>query len=105
MWIFLAPRWVRSSSTQPSAPRPSSISFHSARATTSREASSIAFGAASAMKRSPSLLRRYPPSPRQPSVISTPFDFSVVGWNCMNSMSLSGTPARHAIDMPSPVQA
>ncbi len=57
------------------------------------------------MKRSPFELRRYPPSPRQPSVMSTPFDFSVVGWNCMNSMSLSGTPARHAIDMPSPVQA
>ena len=57
------------------------------------------------MKRSPSLLRRYPPSPRQPSVISTPFDFSVVGWNCMNSMSFSGTPARQASDMPSPVQA
>ena len=38
-------------------------------------------------------------------MISTPFAFSVVGWNCMNSMSFSGTPARHAIDMPSPVQA
>ena len=37
---------------------PSSISFHSARETTSREASSIAFGAASAMKRSPFELRR-----------------------------------------------
>ncbi len=84
-------------------PRPSSISFHSARETTSRDASSIAFGAASAMKRSPFALRRYPPSPRQPSVISTPFERSVVGWNCMNSMSFSGTPARQAMVMPSAV--
>ena len=31
--------------------------------------------------------------------------YIVVGWNCMNSMSFSGSPARSAIDMPSPVQA
>jgi hypothetical protein len=39
----------------------------------------------------------------EPSVISTPFERSVVGWNCMNSMSFSGTPARQAIVMPSAV--
>ena len=46
-----------------------------------------------------------PPSPRQPSVIRIPLGYIVVGWNCMNSMSFSGRPARSAIDIPSPVQA
>ena len=57
------------------------------------------------MKRSPSLLSRYAPSPRQPSVIRIPVGYSVVGWNCMNSMSLSGSPRRSAIAAPSPVDA
>ena len=37
--------------------------------------------------------------------MSTPVGASVVGWNCIISMSFNGTPARIAIDMPSPVQA
>ena len=57
------------------------------------------------MKRSPSLLIRYPPSPRQPSVMRIPDGNSVVGWNCMNSMSFSGSPVRRAIAIPSPVHA
>ena len=58
------------------------------------------------MKRSPSELQQdTPPSPRQPSVIRIPLGYIVVGWNCMNSMSFSGSPARSAIDIPSPVQA
>ena len=44
--------------TQPFSPRPSSISVVSERETTSREASSIAFGAYFAMKRSPFELMR-----------------------------------------------
>src|SRR5471030_533403 len=55
------------------------------------------------MKRSPSLLIRIPPSPRTPSVISTPAPATPVGWNCQNSMSCSGRPARAAMPMPSPV--
>ena len=34
-----------------------------------------------------------------------PLGYIVVGWNCMNSMSFSGTPACSAIAIPSPVQA
>jgi hypothetical protein len=37
--------------------------------------------------------------------MSTPVGASVVGWNCIISMSLSGTPTRIAMVMPSPVQA
>ena len=37
-------------------------------------------------------------------MISTPVGESVVGWNCIISMSFSGTPARSAIDIASPVQ-
>ncbi|CFN72652.1 Uncharacterised protein [Bordetella pertussis] len=55
------------------------------------------------MKRSPSLLSRMPPSPRTPSVISTPAPATPVGWNCQNSMSCSGMPARAAMPRPSPV--
>src|SRR5216683_1723247 len=55
------------------------------------------------MKRSPPLLSRYPPSPRTPSVISTPAPATPVGWNCQNSMSSRGIPARAAIPRPSPV--
>src|SRR3569832_232798 len=55
------------------------------------------------MKRSPLLLIRMPPSPRTPSVISTPAPDTPVGWNCQNSMSSSGRPARAAMPMPSPV--
>src|SRR6266850_1861301 len=56
------------------------------------------------MKRSPFLLSRYPPSPRTPSVISTPAPATPVGWNCQNSMSSRGIPARAAMPRPSPVQ-
>src|SRR5215207_6479733 len=55
------------------------------------------------MKRSPSLLRRMAPSPRQPSVSSTPAPATPVGWNCQNSMSSSGMPALAAMPRPSPV--
>ena len=55
------------------------------------------------MKRSPSLLTRMAPSPRQPSVSSTPAPATPVGWNCQNSMSCSGMPARAAMPRPSPV--
>src|SRR5947199_392649 len=85
-----------SSMTLPSTPRPSSISVCSAREITSRLASSIALGAYRFRKRSPSELTRYAPSPRVPSVISTPVGDSVVGWNCIISMSSRATPARRA---------
>ncbi len=56
-WIRLRGTTVMSSATVPSGkPRPSSISVCSARETTSREASSILFGAYFSMKRSPSAL-------------------------------------------------
>src|SRR5690606_27668788 len=55
------------------------------------------------MKRSPSLLSRMPPSPRTPSVISTPAPATPVGWNCQNSRSCKGRPARAAMPKPSPV--
>src|SRR6266853_228134 len=55
------------------------------------------------MKRSPLALSRMPPSPRTPSVISTPAPATPVGWNCQNSMSSRGIPARAAIPRPSPV--
>eukprot|EP00955_Chlamydomonas_euryale_P034562 349824-Chlamydomonas_euryale.AAC.15 len=42
------------------------------RDTTSRDARSFAVGAYRSMKRSPSELRRMPPSPRDPSVIRQP---------------------------------
>ncbi len=86
---------VMSSATVPSGnPRPSSISVCSARETTSREASSILFGAYFSMKRSPSALYRCAPSPRAPSVISSPSPASVVGWYWIISMSISGAPMR-----------
>ena len=52
--------------------RPSRISIVIDLDTTSLEARSLAVGAYLSMKRSPSLLIRYPPSPRQPSVIKQP---------------------------------
>ena len=52
--------------------RPSLISRVIDRDTTSREARSLATGAYRSMNLSPSLFRRYPPSPRQPSVIRQP---------------------------------
>src|SRR6478736_1821028 len=55
------------------------------------------------MKRSPLLFNRIAPSPRQPSVSSTPAPATPVGWNCQNSMSSSGMPARAAMPRPSPV--
>jgi hypothetical protein len=55
------------------------------------------------MKRSPSELRRMPPFAAhafgdQHAGAGTP-----VGWNCQNSMSSSGMPARAAMPTPSPV--
>ncbi|CAD6562534.1 hypothetical protein LMG28727_07774 [Paraburkholderia kirstenboschensis] len=44
-----------------------------------------------------------PPSPRTPSVISTPAPATPVGWNCQNSMSCSAMPERAAMPRPSPV--
>src|SRR3989344_3522852 len=55
------------------------------------------------MKRSPSELIRNPPSPRAASVMSMPTPAMPVGWNCTNSMSCNGMPARSAMAMPSPV--
>jgi hypothetical protein len=40
-----------------------------------------------------------------PSVIRIPVGDSVVGWNCIISMSFSGTPTRSASAIPSPVHA
>ena len=86
---------VMSSATVPSGkPRPSLISVCSARETTSREASSILFGAYFSMKRSPFLLRSRAPSPRAPSVIRNPLPASVVGWYWIISMSISLAPTR-----------
>ena len=73
------------------------------RLTTSRDARSLAFGAYRSMKRSPAELVRNPPSPRTPSVMRHPAPYTPVGWNCTNSMSWSGSPARSAIALPSPV--
>ncbi len=84
-----------SSATVPSGkPRPSLISDCSARETTSREASSILFGAYLSMNRSPCAFSRWAPSPRAPSVIRKPFLASVVGWYWIISMSIRGAPAR-----------
>src|SRR5207247_1893227 len=59
------------------------------------------------MKRSPSLLRSTPPSPRTPSVTRmprTPAGHTMpVGWNCTISMSRSWAPASYASAVPSPV--
>src|SRR4029453_292010 len=54
------------------------------------------------MKRSPLQLSRIPPSPRTPSVMSTPAPATPVGWNCQNSISSSGIPARAARPTPPP---
>ena len=56
------------------------------------------------MKRSPSELRRIPPSPRHPSVSRQPAPYSPVGWNCTNSGSRHGSPALLSMPLPSPVQ-
>ena len=59
------------------------------------------------MNRSPLLFLRMPPSPRTPSVTRMPRTDSghtmPVGWNCVNSTSISSAPASYAIAMPSPV--
>ena len=55
------------------------------------------------MNLSPDAFFRVPPSPLAPSVISMFVPNRVVGWNCTNSMSFSGTPAFNAIAAPSPV--
>ncbi len=60
-------------------------------------------GAYFSMKRSPSLLRRMPPSPRAPSVSRMPMRQMPVGWNWKNSMSSSGSPRRYTAAWPSPV--
>ena len=53
------------------------------------------------MKRSPSELRRTPPSPRTLSVTSSPRTLSgqtmPVGWNWMHSMSINFAPAHSAM--------
>ena len=50
------------------------------------------------MKRRPSLFLSTPPSPRTPSVTRMPRTLGgqtiPVGWNWMNSMSISSAPAR-----------
>ncbi len=56
------------------------------------------------MKRSPSALRRIPPSPRAASDRRMPRPARPVGWNWKNSMSSSGRPRRYARAMPSPVR-
>ncbi len=59
------------------------------------------------MKRSPSELRRTPPSPRTDSVTRMPRtdggQTMPVGWNWTNSMLTSVAPARRARAWPSPV--
>src|SRR6185436_4800038 len=59
------------------------------------------------MNRSPLLFLRMPPSPRTPSVTRMPRTDSghtmPVGWNCVNSRSISSAPASNASAMPSPV--
>ncbi len=59
------------------------------------------------MKRLPSELRSTPPSPRTPSVTSSPRTLCgqtmPVGWNWMHSMSINWAPAHRAIAWPSPV--
>ena len=61
-------------------------------------------GAYRSMKRSPSPLRRIPPSPRAASESRMPRPARPVGWNWKNSMSSSGRPLRHTMPMPSPVR-
>ena len=59
------------------------------------------------MKRSPVVVPSVPPSPRTPSVTRMPRTLGghtmPVGWNWMNSMSMSSAPASSAIARPSPV--
>ena len=72
-----------------------------ARLTTSR-------GASSSTKRSPSRSRRSAPWPRSASESSgrgMAGWCSAVGWNCTNSTSAVGTPARSAMATPSPVDS
>ena len=77
----------------------------SARATMSRGARSPS-GCSSAMNARPCRSRRTAPSPRRASESSgrgIAGWWSAVGWNCMNSTSATGTPARIAMARPSPV--
>ena len=46
------------------------------------------------MNRSPLAFSSHAPSPRAPSVISSPLPASVVGWYCTISMSISLAPIR-----------
>ena len=55
------------------------------------------------MNRSPLALSSQAPSPRAPSVISSPLPASVVGWYWIISMSISLAPIRYACAIPSPV--
>lgn len=64
--------------------------------TTSLDASSLALGAYFSINLSPKPLIKYPPSPRQPSVIKQPAPYIPVGWNCTNSISCIGIPALEA---------
>src|SRR6478735_8359448 len=52
------------------------------------------------MKRSPSLFRTIPPSPRAASDNRTPSRARPVGWNWNISMSSSGIPRRHTTAEP-----
>ena len=61
-------------------------------------------GAYRSMNRSPSALRRMPPSPRAASEIRMPSPARPVGWNWKNSMSSSGSPLRNTMPSPSPVR-
>ena len=61
------------------------------------------------MNRSPSLLRRTPPSPRTPSVTRIPRtdrgQTMPVGWNWTASMSMRSAPDHSAMAWPSPVDS
>src|SRR5207247_1044023 len=78
-------------------PRPALTSELIARATMSRDESSMRSWSYRSMNRSPSLFRSTPPSPRTPSVTRiprTPAGHTIpVGWNCTISMSRSWAPA------------
>ncbi|GAA2838709.1 hypothetical protein GCM10020220_029530 [Nonomuraea rubra] len=97
-----------SSQTPPAGvPRPCLISVYAASETRSRVDSSIRSGSYRSMKRSPSPLRRIPPSPLAASETSVPAALSGAirpdGWNCTSSASRMRQPARTARRKESPV--
>ena len=98
-------RWAKRSSPVASSQRwstpCSAMRAAMARLTTSR-------GASSSTKRSPSRSRSSAPWPRRASESSgrgMAGWCSAVGWNCTNSTSAVGTPARSAMATPSPVDS